>query len=171
MIIWLVGLGSCDHFWSQEGEGGQVWVTQTRSTVSFPFLKSLRWGSQGFQGATVVKNLPSYTRDAREKGSVLGLGRSPGEENSNPLQYSCLEDSMDRGAWWATVHGVTKSQIWLSTHTYNNNTTCVGPKRKNAGYYMQQISASGQFSILTLCPSHMAICLSLKLTPSFSVCL
>ena len=39
-----------------------------------------------------------------------GLGRSPGEGNGNPLQYSCLEDSMDRGAWWATVHGVTKSQ-------------------------------------------------------------
>ena len=79
---------------------------------------------------------------------------------------------MDRGAWWATVHGGhKKSDMTEHTHTYNNNTTCDGPKKKNAGYYMQQISASGQFSILTLCPSHMAICLSLKLTPSFSVCL
>ena len=43
-------------------------------------------------------------------GSIPGLGRSPGEENDYPLQYSCLENSMDRGAWWATVHGVTKSQ-------------------------------------------------------------
>jgi len=43
-------------------------------------------------------------------GSILGLGRSPGEENGNPLQYSCLENSMGRGAWWATVHRVTKSQ-------------------------------------------------------------
>ena len=42
-------------------------------------------------------------------GSVPGLGRSPGEGNGNPLHYSCLENSMDRGAWWATVHGVTKS--------------------------------------------------------------
>ena len=103
----------------------------------------------------MVKNLPAYARDAREKGLVLGSGRSPREENGNPLQYSCLEDSMDRGAWWATVYRVTKSQICLSTHTYNNNTTtCVGPKRKNAGYYMQQISASGQFSILTLPFTH-----------------
>ena len=43
--------------------------------------------------------------------SIPGLVRSPGEGNSNPLQYSCLENSMDRGAWWATVHGVTKSWI------------------------------------------------------------
>ena len=59
----------------------------------------------------MVKNLPAYARDVREKGLVLGSGRSPREENGNPLQYSCLEDSMDRGAWWATVHWVTKSQI------------------------------------------------------------
>ena len=43
-------------------------------------------------------------------GSIPGLERSPGEENGNPLQYSCLENPMDRGAWWATVHGVAKSQ-------------------------------------------------------------
>ena len=43
-------------------------------------------------------------------GLILGLGRSLGEGNGNPLQYSCLENSMDRGAWWATVHGVSKSQ-------------------------------------------------------------
>ena len=46
-------------------------------------------------------------------GSVPGLGRSPGEGNGNPLQYSCLENFMDRGAWWSTVHRVTKSQIQL----------------------------------------------------------
>ena len=45
-----------------------------------------------------------------ELGLITGSGRSPGEENGNPLQYSCLENSMDRGAWWATVHGVAKSQ-------------------------------------------------------------
>ena len=43
-------------------------------------------------------------------GSIPGLGRSPGEGNGNPLQYSCLENPIDRGAWWATVHGITKSQ-------------------------------------------------------------
>ena len=54
-------------------------------------------------------------------GSVPGLGRSPGEEPGNPLQYSCLENPMDRGAWWAAVHGVTKSWTrlkWLSTHMH-----------------------------------------------------
>ena len=45
---------------------------------------------------------------------IPGLGRAPGEENSNPLQYSCLGNSVDRGAWWATVHGVTKSRTWPS---------------------------------------------------------
>ena len=46
--------------------------------------------------------------------SIPGSGRSPREGNGNPLQYSCLENSMDRGAWWATAHGVTKSRIQLS---------------------------------------------------------
>ena len=46
-------------------------------------------------------------------GSIPGLGRSPGGEYGNPLQYSCLEDSMDRGVWWATVYGVAKSQTGL----------------------------------------------------------
>ena len=48
-------------------------------------------------------------RNAGDPGLIPGLGRSPGEGNGNPLQYSCLENSMDEGAWWATVHGVTKS--------------------------------------------------------------
>ena len=48
--------------------------------------------------------------NAADVGSVFGLGRSPGEENDNPFQYPGLEESMDRGTWWATVHGVSKSQ-------------------------------------------------------------
>ena len=51
---------------------------------------------------------------AGDPDSVPGSERSPGEGNNNPLQYSCLQNSMDRGAWWATVHGVTKSQTRLS---------------------------------------------------------
>ena len=54
-------------------------------------------------------------RDTRDAGSVLGLGRFPGEENGNPLQYCCLENSVDRGAWWATVH-VLQSWTRLSKH-------------------------------------------------------
>ena len=56
------------------------------------------------------------TCNAADPGSIPGWGRSPGEGNSNPLQYSFLENPMDRGAWWAAVHGVTKSQTRLSTH-------------------------------------------------------
>ena len=52
--------------------------------------------------------------NGRDPGSIPGSGRSPGEGNGNPLQYSCLENSMDRGAWWATVHGVAKSWTQLS---------------------------------------------------------
>ena len=63
---------------------------------------------------SMVQNLPANTGDLRDVGSILGLGRSPGEGNGNPLQYSCLENSTDRGVWRATVHGVTKSQTRLS---------------------------------------------------------
>ena len=60
-----------------------------------------------FPGGTVVKNPPSNAGDA---GSIPGLGRLPGEGNGNPLQYSCLENPMDRGGWWAILHRVAKSQ-------------------------------------------------------------
>ena len=60
--------------------------------------------------ALVVKNLPASAGDLRDADSIPELRRSPGDWHGNPLQYSCLESSMDRGAWWATVHGVTKSQ-------------------------------------------------------------
>ena len=59
-------------------------------------------------GAEVVKNLPANAGHMRETGSVPGSERSPGEGNSNALQYSCLASRMDRGAWRATVHGVAK---------------------------------------------------------------
>ena len=58
----------------------------------------------------MVKNLPANLGDSRDAGSIPGLGRSPGGGHGNPPQYSCLENPMDRGAWQAKVHGVTKSQ-------------------------------------------------------------
>ena len=61
------------------------------------------------QLALVVKTPLPNTGDAKDVGSIPGLGRSPEGGNGNPLQYSCPENSMDRGAWWATVHGVIKS--------------------------------------------------------------
>ena len=62
----------------------------------------------------VVKNLPASAGDAGDVGLILGSGRYPGEGNGNPLQYSCLENSRERGAWGAIVHRVAKSQIQLS---------------------------------------------------------
>ena len=62
----------------------------------------------------VVKNPPANAGDPRVAGSIPGLGRSRGEGNGNPLQFSCLENSMDRRAWQATVHGVTNSWTRLS---------------------------------------------------------
>ena len=73
----------------------------------------------GFTGGSVVKNPPAnQCRRFRDMGSISGLERSPGGENDNPLQYSCLNNPMDRGAWWATVHGVTKSWTWMSNWTW-----------------------------------------------------
>ena len=69
--------------------------------------------------ALVVKNPPANAGDIRDMGSVPGSERSSGEGKGNPLQYSCLQNPMDRGAWWATVHGTTKIQKelkQLSTH-------------------------------------------------------
>ena len=62
--------------------------------------------SPGFPGASVLKNLPVNVGDV---GSISGSGRSPGGRNGNPLQYSCLENPTDRGAWWAIVHRVVRS--------------------------------------------------------------
>ena len=62
------------------------------------------------QVVLVVRNMPVNTGDIREVGSVPGLGRSPGEGNGSPLQCSCLDNPMDRGAWRATVHGVTRDR-------------------------------------------------------------
>ena len=65
------------------------------------------------QEELMIKNLPASAGDVRDTGSIPGSGRSPGRGHGHPLQYSCLENPMDRGAWWATVHRVAKSQTWL----------------------------------------------------------
>ena len=69
------------------------------------------WASQV---ALVVKNLPAITGDIRDMGSIPGLGRFPEEGHGNPLQHSCLENPVDRGAWPATVHRVAQSQTHCS---------------------------------------------------------
>ena len=62
----------------------------------------------GFPGDAIVKNPPANAKDAGDTGSTPGSGRAPGEGNGSPLQYSCLGNLMDRGAWQATVYGVAK---------------------------------------------------------------
>ena len=76
-------------------------------TLSFPgFYTSLRASLSGL----AVKNPPANTGDIRDVGLIPGSGRSCGEGNGNPLQYSCLGNSTDRGAWQVTVHGIVKSR-------------------------------------------------------------
>ena len=71
-----------------------------------------------FTGSSVVKNPLANAGNAGDRDSIPRSGRSPGGGNGNPLQYSCPENSMDRGAWWAIVHRVTKSRARQSTHPY-----------------------------------------------------
>ena len=82
-------------------------------------LKNLFTGQQWrFPGGSDGK---ASACKAGDSGSIPGSGRSPGEGNGNPLQYSCLENSMHGGAWWAPVHGATKSQTRLSDFIFKNN--------------------------------------------------
>ena len=70
-----------------------------------------------------VKNSPANAGDVGDAGSIPDLGRSPGEGNGNPLQYSCLRNPMDRGAWWAIVHGITKESD-TTKHSRSYYSTC-----------------------------------------------
>ena len=87
------------------------------SMPGFPVLHNLQEFAQthvqGFPGGSEVK---ASACNAGDLGSIPGSGRSPGEGNGNPLQYSCLENPMEGGAWWAAVHEVTKSRTRLHFH-------------------------------------------------------
>ena len=85
----------------------------------------------GFPHGLVVRNPPVNAGDV---GSIVGLGRSPGEENGNPLQYSCLENAMDRGGWQPTVHWIAKSWTWWAT------------KREHTRFYRKEKSGCGKES-------------------------
>ena len=94
--------------------------TSSHSLVTtLPFVidsHMLCYGSppRGFTGVSVVKNSSANSGDAGDTGSIPASGRSPRVGNGNPLQYSCLENSVDGGAWQAAVDGVTEHQTWLS---------------------------------------------------------
>ena len=92
---------------------GAWWATVhgvAKSQTRLSDFTSLHFSSQAFPVALVVKNLPAKAGDVRDAGSISGSGRSSGGGNGNPLQYPCLENPMDRGAWQAAVHRVSKSQ-------------------------------------------------------------
>ena len=98
--------GKCDQVTS----GDRVWAPKTHSWVQNSALILSTWAPQV---ALVVKNLPANAGDIRDTGSVPGSGRSPGGGNDNLLQYFCLENPLDGGAWRVMVHKVTQSQIRL----------------------------------------------------------
>ena len=86
-------------------------------------LKFILEINRGFPGGS---NGKEYSCNAGDLGSIPGSGRFPGKWSGKPLQYSCLENSMDRGAWWATVHGIAKSQTCKSSFHFHSETNFVG---------------------------------------------
>ena len=90
------------------------WRTLKREERNFTAVLLFHEGILGFPCGSVVKNPPVNEGDV---GSIPGWGRSSGEENDNPLQYSCLGNPMDRGAWWAIVYGVARVEHDLATKT------------------------------------------------------
>ena len=103
---------SCDTVSRSGGlEACPVWaLRRDLKVISIKLATRL----QASQVALVVKNPPATAGDIRDAGSIPGSDRSPGGGHGNPLQYSCLENPMDRGAWQATAHRVAKSQTRLS---------------------------------------------------------
>ena len=87
--------------------------------------------------ALVVKNPPANVGDIRDTAWNPRLGRSPGEGHGNPLQYSCLGNPMDRGAWRATIHGVTKSQTQLKQCTHCSPTSSLSIGFPRQGYWSE----------------------------------
>ena len=100
------------------------------------------WASQV---EPVVKNPPANAEDETDVGSIPGSDRSPGGGHGNPPQYSCLENPMDRGAWWATVYEVAKSRRQLSKETTTFTTCMNSPK-----HFTQSISFSPQHNCLPI---------------------
>ena len=106
----------------------------------------------------MVKNSPANAGGVRDSGSIPGSGRSPGGGHGNPLQYSCLENSMDRGAWLAVVHGVAKSQTWLKRLiTSNLALLCYGLRNRRESYWASPLARQGcPLSIYNTCTSLLA---------------
>ena len=90
--------------------GFSVQISIQESSISTDIFNQVPSSHRASQVALVVNNPPASAGDLIDKGSIPGLGRSPGRGYGNPLQYSCVETTMDRGAWWATLQRAAKSQ-------------------------------------------------------------
>ena len=112
------------HFFEMCGAFKWQNAFDLRCKLQILFFHVLTCMCRGIPGGSEVK---ASACNAGDLASIPGLGRSPGEGNGNPLQYSCLENPMDGGAWWATVHGVAKSQTWLSDFTSLHFTSLLLP--------------------------------------------
>ena len=129
--------GELQSTWSQRVRH-DLWTKQqilrSLSSLWFNYVQLLKQYFWGFPGGSEVK---VSACNARNLGSIPGSGRSPGEGNGNPLQYSCLENPVDRGAWWATDHGVAKSWARLRdlTLTLVMLQMCIND---NGPFYVQQ---------------------------------
>ena len=120
---------SRQEYWNRLPFPSPIYILYDTFPSAYDFSVSWLQASQVALHQVVVKNLPAKAGDGRDAGSIPGLGRSPGGGHGNPLQCSCLENPMDRGAWQTTVHGVAKGWTQLSihthTHTRNNNYSIV----------------------------------------------
>ena len=87
-----------------------VQILLQREEKNYKVIVEIKWTIKGFPDGSDSKESTCKSGDTRDTGLIPGLGRSPGGGHGNPLQYSCHENPMDREAWWASVHGVTKSQ-------------------------------------------------------------
>ena len=140
-------------FWAVHSQAGPGFDGYTL-VVSRLILQGGRWFYRPFPAGSVVKILLANAGNVRDAGSITGSGRSPGGGHSNPLQYSCLENHMDRGAWWATVHGVIKSQKWPKhphmQGAFVQDTTCTDLHNSPAG----AVSLSwASFLVFIYCPN------------------
>ena len=117
-------VGCCD--WWLDGHYSILCLLYGWQLAFSTLIRKLNlWPSKGFPSGAVVKNLPANAGDIRDAGSIPGSGRCPRIEYGNPLLYSCLENSIVRGVWWATVHGGHKEvrHEWHThthTHTHTN---------------------------------------------------
>ena len=92
-----------------------------KRSLGFTSFSISLYKNRASQVMLVVKNPPANEGDIKDLGSIPGFGRSPGGGRGNPLQYPSLENPMDRGAWWATVHRGAKSQTWLKRLSVKKN--------------------------------------------------